>query len=790
MQKPDPVSRPVSDGVLKIPLDTVEKGLKLIIEERRKGTLFELDAVAEGFHEARHQLLEGQSYDFEFSSNDFCFGEPKVRAGRIVQARKSRPHMGTLEPNIFVGTLQLDVCRKSQPEVSCGAVQLEVQSVKTGYRDDYRNMLEYITDRCTALLMQSDSPVRQMVEVDYEADYESLYQRFAFVRSVIGSDDFAAAVHRVVTAPVTGWREISEKQDVRRIRRFSASGIREITQGRNRQQLSALHPLAQQGIPSMPARVHSSIKTDSVDTPENRFIKYALESFAFFCAGIHESVSVQPGSALHTESADLVNRLESWLQHSMFREVSRPATLRINSPVLQRKTGYRAVLRAWLMFDLAAKLVWRGGDDVYQAGKKDIATLYEYWLFFQLTDLFSGMFRLEQQALEKLIVPDTSQLNLTLKQGKETILHGVFRTESRALQVRFSYNRTYSGTSFEKSYPGPGSWTTAMRPDYSLTVWPAGISEAIAEQEELIVHIHFDAKYKVENLADYLRERAEAAPEMIDSEKQREREGRYKNADLLKMHAYKDAIRRTGGAYVLYPGDIPVRRQGFHEIIPGLGAFPVKPSRDETGIQELRQFIEEVIRHFINRSSQREKAALKLWQVHREEPKVNHSVARSVPEAYGVNRDHIPDETQVLVGYCNRQEQFDWIRAKKRYNFRTDGSQGSLVLDSKTVTAKYLLIHRAGKDETAELWEIISDGPEVFSKEKLLQMDYPGPSQPYYLVIKIKKASAGEFRGLVWEHGKLAGYKEGLRKGLPFTVTLSELMAVSRKVPVLTGEPD
>ncbi len=30
---------------------------------------------------------------------------------------------------------------------------------------------------------------------------------------------------------------------------------------------------------------------------------------------------------------------------------------------------------------------------------------------------------------------------------------------------------------------------------------------------------------------------------------------------MIKMHAYKDAIRRTGGAYVLYPGDKSLNRK-------------------------------------------------------------------------------------------------------------------------------------------------------------------------------------------------------------------------------------
>jgi len=35
------------------------------------------------------------------------------------------------------------------------------------------------------------------------------------------------------------------------------------------------------------------------------------------------------------------------------------------------------------------------------------------------------------------------------------------------------------------------------------------------------------------------------------------------------------------GAYVLYPGAQNQNWQGFHEIIPGLGAFAIRPSYDE-----------------------------------------------------------------------------------------------------------------------------------------------------------------------------------------------------------------
>jgi hypothetical protein len=62
-----------------------------------------------------------------------------------------------------------------------------------------------------------------------------------------------------------------------------------------------------------------------------------------------------------------------------------------------------------------------------------------------------------------------------------------------------------------------------MRPDYTLSFWPAEFSETEAEKQELIVHIHFDAKYKVQDL-EYLihynkQENTETETEYLDSEK-------------------------------------------------------------------------------------------------------------------------------------------------------------------------------------------------------------------------------------------------------------------------------
>ena len=751
---------------IEINLDSVQEGLRLWIDARRPDSLFDAEQDAGDQNEARFQLVEGYFYDYQISNPELVLGDV---GENIIQQHKRTTNLGTISPNIFVGTLTVPLFNKVTSEELC-RIALEVQSIKSGYRDDYRDMLELITEKCTDLLLQANSPVSHHFEIDYTKDSQTLYQKFSFIKSVIGTDEFAEAIHRIVTAPVTQWKETSEEKDIRNARRFSNANIKEILKGGNRTKIPESHFMRSYGIDTLPERITTVRKTDSVDTPDNRFIKHALENFLKFCTDINIKAKEFGHGKMEVESDLLIRELESQLHHTVFKDISRPNTLKLNSPVLQRKEGYREVLRVWLMFDLAAKLIWQGGDDVYSGGKKDIASLYEYWLFFKLLDLLQSIFEIEPKDISELIKETPDGLSLQLKQGKFTALRGIYDSGSRKLNVRFNYNRSFSG---KKSYPDSGSWTTTLRPDYTLSIWPYGISEVEAEKQELIVHVHFDAKYKVANLSDFLEQNADKD---LNEEKAENRKGIYKNADLLKMHAYKDAIRRTGGAYVLYPGDKSINQKGFHEIIPGLGAFPVKPSKTDSGIGELKSFILEIIEHFINRASQREKIAFRTFDIYKDPPETGNVVNELLPETYNANRDLLPDDTFVLVGYYNSQEQYDWIKRNGLYNFRMGSGTGSLILDRETVSSKYLLLHTSGDTDSGDLWKIISRGPRVFSKEDLIRKGYPSPSQENYLVIQIEPVSDSEFENVSWNFRNLKNYSSGRASAFPFTSSLTELM--------------
>jgi hypothetical protein len=89
-------------------------------------------------------------------------------------------------------------------------------------------MLESITERCTDLIMQIDSPINQHFETDFNKNPETLYQRFSFVRSLIDSLEFEEAIQEIVSNPTTKWEEEHEVKDIRRIRRFNQKNIKQL----------------------------------------------------------------------------------------------------------------------------------------------------------------------------------------------------------------------------------------------------------------------------------------------------------------------------------------------------------------------------------------------------------------------------------------------------------------------------------------------------------------------------------------------------------------------------------
>ncbi len=749
-----------------------------IYPESSTAKLYEEDSLS--INAPKFYLVEGCSYTYECTSDDGSTYQLEA-INEIITHHRSERHKneGRITTGIYVGTLTINVFNNVTHE-AFGKTDIEIRSTKSDYETDYRQMLGDIAEYYTDLVLQQGAPVTQRLEIDINTSAETLYQRFAFVKSLIESDAFSEAIHKIISNPIRKWTDSNIQRKIDGVKRFTRKNIREIVSSNDRINLSESY---RRGIPScltsVPRTIEVEYKKDTIDNQENQFIKFVLRSLSMFCWDLKEMKNAS--GRLKAEAETTIELLNIYLENQFFRQISMPTHLNMNSPVLQRKEGYREILQSWLLFDLAAKLNWDGGDDVYSAGKKNVATLYEYWLFFKLLELISQFFDIQAKDKLQLVSFDSDKINLNLIQGKTRMVYGQQETLSRKINVAFYYNRTFSKVADDKDpIHKAGSWTMAMRPDYTLSLWPGEIDENEAERQDLITHVHFDAKYRLNKIT---LENTNCEAEDLLIEKEEQECGIYKRADLLKMHAYKDAIRRTSGAYILYPGTENKSIKGFHEVVPGLGAFSIRPGHWEEDSISLKQFIAEVKAHMLDRTSQREKMSYYYHSLYKEE-NVN-VVMENMPEPVYENRDFLPDETNVIVAYYKSQEHLDWILQNHMYNMRAGDSKGSISLDDKLINARYLLLHNG--NESQNLIKIVKRGPKIYTRSQLIQKGYPQykivgtnlvdvkreriDANKIYLVFELFKTNSAEkeLQGYCWNN-----------LGGPLTYTTSLVSLISK----------
>jgi predicted component of viral defense system (DUF524 family) len=795
----------IKDGTLRIPLDHIEPGLQIVFKDSEERFFISSDHLMH--NEAKYQFSEGVYYTYKLThvnddkpnANGWTIDINQGLNGVFKPYSKTDTKEGSFVPNTFVGTLKVPLCNGDQRAF----FYLEIQSSKIDYRDkgtvqnklgqyrsEYQLMLEEIVEHSMDLIMQYNVPIEQTYEsgVEQISDKER-YQRFIFVRSLFKNQEFEEAVQKIISNPATKWETELEARDVRSIRRFTPKNIRELVSGPNRMNLSR----SIGNLTSIPTKISSNRKVESVDTPENRFIKHILTSFQEFCESILPKLT---NASLHKEAEEVqtvTQRLENLLNQPFFKEINRPNSLKLNSPVLQRRSGYRELLRAWLRFHVTAQLSWKfdnDQDNLFTGGKKDIASLYEYWVFFVLFKTLTEKYgnyskKSPNDWLEGLIISDSNGLGLTLQEGKTRAFEFSYTNGKRPLNIKFYYNRSFPGNRIYAENKGFGSYSKSFRPDYTLSIWPSELKDTEAEEKESIVHIHFDAKYKVDYSffkEDKPKDEDEASAIVQVVEKE-ERQGIYKNVDLYKMHAYKDAIRRSGGAYILYPGTLnenpPYR--GFHEIIPGVGAFSVRPNNEGEASENIKLFIDKVIENLEDVLSQRERMARSAKKVYTEtynavDPKLD-SLIRQLDSV------EIPDETHVLVGYCKDEKHRKWISgdpANMRYNIRyADGYE----VNGKMAAARFLILH-TGKDfKHQEIYKIKPDSAKIFTKDEMIKLGYKGASHPLYFVFELAEKIALDATYRFDEQSSILSKKLAELKSYyrPFTLNLMELSKIRLK---------
>lgn len=366
------------------------------------------------------------------------------------------------------------------------------------------------------------APVGHRVQDWFAAVERNPTRRFAPERPVVSPDRVKRLDHRAVSA-------IFSRMD-RLVPVPATSGLID-------------NPIAKKltfGVPArehFPERVAAPRGRLSFDTIENRFIKHSVAEFLSLVHRFAEHPRLH--EQLRNDCGRMQAILEEMAASQFLTEVLSLSGFQAPSQALAKSDGYREMFAFWGEFTRHVALPRSASDATRLLEGKDVATLYEYWVFVKIVEV------LVQISGAKPVNPKISRSDLG------DVLEIGFSTAMGA-QITVRYNPTFSRSRAT-------AYSTPLRPDVTVQIGQ---------------RIHaFDAKYRL----DWVN--TDETDFDIDP-------ATYKRADLYKMHTYRDAIRELSSAFIVYPGSEFVffersgnKRTAADALVcaDGVGAAPLRP---------------------------------------------------------------------------------------------------------------------------------------------------------------------------------------------------------------------
>ena len=307
-----------------------------------------------------------------------------------------------------------------------------------------------------------------------------------------------------------------------------------------------------------PSEIIEATAETCIDNPENRFAKYFIGLARELAERAHRVLLATGGidQGLLTDTEKLTGELRAMEGADFLRDVGQMQRFPAHSQVLQKRAGYRELLLHHQALVLASRYPIAADDLRRILETKSASLLYEYWCFFEMAEQLAALLG---RPTEALVSGD--ELHAFLAEGIKLVFPG---------GIELHYNRSFSrANSTWQSYSVP------LRPDIVLKVGDR-------------LHL-FDAKFRVDRW-DVSTELNGAELDEIEEDDRAAvaSKGWWKNADIHKMHAYKDALggegARVATVWVLYPGTEEKFYESAPESMEGVGAIPLAPAGDRSAL--------------------------------------------------------------------------------------------------------------------------------------------------------------------------------------------------------------
>jgi len=486
---------------------------------------------------------------------------------------------GTLNFRSYVGKSFLDVKKDDVKSIS---IPIEVRSKKIDYFNQYSAMIADLSHHALSLIFEAKSPLYQEFELASENKL-TYYEDFMFLEYLFRQDNLPTVFEYLSKNLHSHLINHDEIVPISLANNLNSSSVNKIVSKPNLLfKTNSNIEIANKLNGYLPYNLHQVKHEDSIDTPENQFFKYFLETLRDL---VERLLSSSKKGYIQDKLKVFLEEIDYYISSNFFNHVSSMEYVPFNSQVLQKKEGYRDIFQYFLMLEFSFRLSWDDLNNNFKGFEKKLSELYEYWCYFELLKVLNAM------SISKINFEDVFELNndnwsINVIKGKRSSKKFKLNVHEHEVIVEIFYNLTFSDKTLYKSY------SLAFKPDYTLL-----ITTSVNQH-----FIHFDAKYRSEleiiNFYDKISEKSnfEIENEINRRDKLEEREYVFKDADIYKMHTYKDSILFSSGAYVLYPG---IKSKYFLQknlIIPSVGAFNLTPGNSEIAENNLMIFIKNVIK--------------------------------------------------------------------------------------------------------------------------------------------------------------------------------------------------
>ena len=483
---------------------------------------------------------------------------------------------GTLNFKSHVGKSYLDVRKDG---INSNPIQIEVRSKKIDYISQYSAMIADLSQHSLSLIFEVDSPLYQDFELGY-GEKKIYYEDFMFLEYLFREDNLPSIFEYLSKNLHSQLKTHVETVPISFASNVTQNTLKNIISKPNKLiKVESDLKMANKLKHHLPCEIEQTKYEEVIDIPENQFFKYFLELISDLVNELIENPKKDCPKEGYIADKLLYfgEEIEYCLSNKFFNHISTMEYIPFNSQILQKKEGYREILKYFLMLQFSFRLSWNEINDQFKGFEKKLSELYEYWCYFKLLKVLNDL-SVTKVNFEDIFKINKDNWSISVKRGMSSVKKFRIFIEGSEIDVELFYN-----LSFSRNSPKYISYSLIFKPDFTLKI-------SIGDK---IHYIHFDAKYRSE--LEINKNEDEADIDERDSLE--ENNSIFKKGDIYKMHTYKDSILRSHGAYVLYPGNSPENFQVFEsQDIPSVGAFSLTPGNDGNDEDSLSVFITNVLK--------------------------------------------------------------------------------------------------------------------------------------------------------------------------------------------------